>query len=153
MFGYFWVIFGKPIQDILFIKRRQFKLQHTRYIDVHTEIIMTIRCFLLSATVYVITVCLLYTVNINAKDVESFQTEGSTRAIRSLSTSDFHCKSLLICAQTCLSNRQCCVVSFSKETSTCRLDISEKCCIDTETKDGWRTIRRKNYRKLKVFPR
>ncbi|CAG2200924.1 CLEC3A [Mytilus edulis] len=51
---------------------------------------MTIRCFLLSATVYVITVCLLYAVNINAKDVESFQTEGSTRAIRSLSTSDFH---------------------------------------------------------------
>ncbi|CAG2204147.1 unnamed protein product [Mytilus edulis] len=106
---------------------------------------MTIRCFLLSATVYVITVCLLYAVNINAKDVEAFQTEGSTRAIRSLSTSDFHCKSLLICAQTCLSNRQCCVASFSKETSTCRLDISEKCCIDTETKDGWRTIRRKNY--------
>ncbi|CAG2243767.1 CLEC3A [Mytilus edulis] len=106
---------------------------------------MTIRCFLLSATVYVITVCLLYAVNINAKDVESFQTEGSTRAIRSLSTSDFHCKSLLICAQTCLSNRQCCVASFSKGTSTCRLDISEKCCIDTETKDGWRTIRRKNY--------
>ncbi|CAG2239548.1 unnamed protein product [Mytilus edulis] len=76
---------------------------------------MTIRCFLLSATVYVITVCLLYAVNINAKDVEAFQTEGSTRAIRSLSTSDFHSKSLLICAQTCLSNRQCCVASFSKE--------------------------------------
>ncbi|CAG2225662.1 unnamed protein product [Mytilus edulis] len=106
---------------------------------------MAIRCFLFSATVYVITVCLLYAVNINAKDVESFQTKGSTRAIRSVNTSDFDSTSLLVCAQKCLSHRQCCVASFSKGTSTCRLDTSEKCCIDTETKDGWRTIRRNNY--------
>ncbi|VDI53194.1 Hypothetical predicted protein, partial [Mytilus galloprovincialis] len=106
---------------------------------------MTIRCFLFDATVYVITACLLYAVNINAKDVESFQTKRSARATRSVDTSDFDSTSLLVCAQKCLSNRKCCVASFSKGTSTCRLDTSEKCCIDTETKDGWMTIRRNNY--------
>ncbi|CAG2204140.1 unnamed protein product [Mytilus edulis] len=45
----------------------------------------------------------------------------------------------------CLSNPQCCVASYSKVTSTCRIDNSERCCDENEFHDGWTYLQRNSY--------
>ncbi|CAG2196643.1 unnamed protein product [Mytilus edulis] len=45
----------------------------------------------------------------------------------------------------CLSDPQCCLASYSKGASTCRIDTSERCCGETETLDEWRFIQRHSY--------
>lgn len=109
---------------------------------------MTIRCIFYCAPVYFITICLLNLTNINAKEVGSFQTTGGTRIPKSESTADVNSASIIGCALECLSSRQCCLASFCTGTSTCRIDTSEKCYLNTETMDGWSTVRRNIYRKF-----
>lgn len=110
---------------------------------------MTIRSFLYCTTMYFIATRLLNLVNINAKEV-IFQTAGSTRGLQSENTVDVESTSMIECALLCLSNLQCCAASFCMGTSTCRIDTSEKCCIDTDAVIEWRTIRRNKYRKFEV---
>ncbi|CAG2205631.1 CLEC3A [Mytilus edulis] len=105
---------------------------------------MTIRSFLYCTTVYCIATCLLNLVKTNAKEV-ILQATGSTRALQSKTTVDVDSASKIECALQCLSNRECCLASFSEGTSTCRIDNSEKCDIKTETINGWTTIRRNIY--------
>ncbi|CAG2225663.1 unnamed protein product [Mytilus edulis] len=78
-------------------------------------------------------------------EAKSYQTTGSTRALWSENTIDVDSTSMIECALLCLSNQQCCFASFCTNTSTCRIDTSETCCINTENVDGWRTIRRNIY--------
>ncbi|CAG2246567.1 unnamed protein product [Mytilus edulis] len=106
---------------------------------------MTICSLLFYTTVCFITTCLSNLVNANVKEFKSFQTTGSTRALQSQNTIDVDSASMIECALLCLSNRQCCLASFSDGQSTCRIDNSEKCEIGTETITGWNTIRRDIY--------
>ncbi|XP_052065908.1 perlucin-like protein [Mytilus californianus] len=46
------------------------------------------------------------------------------------------------CVRRCASLDQCCVASYSDDTSTCVLDQSGSCCIDTLIEIGWRTIKK-----------
>ncbi|CAC5374578.1 Fibrinogen-like protein A,Ryncolin-4,Angiopoietin-related protein 7,Angiopoietin-related protein 1,Ficolin-3,Ficolin-1-B,Techylectin-5A,Ficolin-2,Ryncolin-1,Tenascin-R,Fibrinogen-like protein 1,Angiopoietin-1,Tenascin-X,Fibrinogen C domain-containing protein 1-A,Tenascin-N,Ryncolin-3,Tenascin,Fibroleukin,Fibrinogen C domain-containing protein 1,Ryncolin-2,Angiopoietin-related protein 6,Angiopoietin-related protein 2,Angiopoietin-2,Microfibril-associated glycoprotein 4,Ficolin-1-A,Ficolin-1,Fibrinogen C dom len=50
----------------------------------------------------------------------------------------------------CLSDQQCCLASYSKAASTCRIDTSEQCCIETETLDEWRLIHHNSYKERPV---
>ncbi|XP_071123396.1 fibroleukin-like [Mytilus edulis] len=45
----------------------------------------------------------------------------------------------------CLTDPQCCLASYSKGTSTCRLDTSGLCCIEAESLEGWRLIQRNSF--------
>lgn len=124
-------------------------LQPPIYAAVYIEIsIMTVLCFPYITTVCFITLCMLNLVNTNAMEAKSYQTTSSTRALWSKNTIDVDSTSMIECALLCLSNQQCCLTSFCTETSTCRIDTSETCCIDTENVDGWRTFRRNIYRKF-----
>ncbi|CAC5416567.1 unnamed protein product [Mytilus coruscus] len=76
---------------------------------------------------------------------ETFKTKGSTRIVQTENTSDVYCKSIIACADMCLSIPQCCLVSYSKGTSTCRIDTSERYCVETETLDEWRFIQQNSY--------
>ncbi|XP_052067182.1 perlucin-like protein [Mytilus californianus] len=52
---------------------------------------------------------------------------------------------MISCAHICLSDHHCCMASFSKGTSTCRIDSSGRCCVETKTLEGWRSIQRNSY--------
>ncbi|CAC5411763.1 unnamed protein product [Mytilus coruscus] len=45
----------------------------------------------------------------------------------------------------CLLHDKCCVASFSKESSICRLDKTENCCVATDIATGWNVITRNQY--------
>lgn len=62
----------------------------------------------------------------------------------SQNTTDVYSKSCLICAMMCSSQDKCCVASFSPETSTCRLDTTENCCVATNIDVGWSTVSRRS---------
>ncbi|CAG2255846.1 LAYN [Mytilus edulis] len=42
----------------------------------------------------------------------------------------------------CSSQEKCRVASFSEQTSTCRLDTTDNCCVATDIDVGWSTIAR-----------
>ncbi|CAG2213927.1 unnamed protein product [Mytilus edulis] len=50
----------------------------------------------------------------------------------------------------CLSDPQCCVASYSKGASTCRIDTSERCCVASETFDEWSLIQRNSYQRRPI---
>ncbi|CAC5414612.1 MRC [Mytilus coruscus] len=51
----------------------------------------------------------------------------------------------MMCAIRCFSEEKCCVASYFKSLSTCRLDTSENCCVDMEIVDGWETFKTDKY--------
>lgn len=121
---------------------------------------MDICCFTYHAyyaIVCFITICMFHAVNANANDEsvrsEMFKTKGNTRVLLTENTTDVYSRSVISCANKCLSDPHCCLASYSKETSTCRIDSSRSCCTETEPQRGWWYIRRLsyNYRKLKYL--
>ncbi|CAC5416553.1 Fibrinogen-like protein A,Ryncolin-4,Angiopoietin-related protein 7,Ficolin-1-B,Techylectin-5A,Ficolin-2,Ryncolin-1,Tenascin-R,Fibrinogen-like protein 1,Angiopoietin-1,Tenascin-X,Fibrinogen C domain-containing protein 1-A,Ryncolin-3,Tenascin,Techylectin-like protein,Fibrinogen C domain-containing protein 1,Ryncolin-2,Angiopoietin-related protein 6,Techylectin-5B,Angiopoietin-related protein 2,Angiopoietin-2,Microfibril-associated glycoprotein 4,Ficolin-1-A,Ficolin-1,Fibrinogen C domain-containing protein 1 len=104
-------------------------------------------CFPYCAVLCFITTLTFTVVNAIDEDVrsETFQTKGSTRIVQTENTIDVYCKSIIACAGMCLSDPQCCLASYSKGVSTCRIDTSELCCVETETFDEWRFIQRNSY--------
>lgn len=86
-------------------------------------------------------------VNTNSEDgkKELFKTKGGTIILQTENSTDVYSKSLILCTGLCLSNPKCCVASYSKGASMCRIDISERCCVETEPNDGWRLIQRNSY--------
>lgn len=78
---------------------------------------------------------------------EKFKHQSSTVFIQTENTTDVYSESMISCAGICLSDPRCCVASYSKGTSTCRIDTSEQCCVGKEPNDGWKFIEQKSYRK------
>lgn len=113
--------------------------------------IMNICCFSYCAVLYFILIRIANVVNANDKDITfgTFKTKDSTRVRLTGNTTDVYSKSLITCAGMCLSDHQCCRASYSKGTSTCRLDTSGRCCIEAEPVEGWRLIQRNSFGKLK----
>lgn len=66
----------------------------------------------------------------------------------SQNTTDVFSESCLMCAMMCSLQDKCCVASFSPETSTCRLDANENCCVATNIDVVWSTVARIKYGKL-----
>ncbi|CAC5411762.1 unnamed protein product [Mytilus coruscus] len=60
-------------------------------------------------------------------------------------TSDVYSKSQSTCATMCLLHDKCCVASFSDESSICRLDRTENCCVATDIATGWNVMTRNQY--------
>ncbi|CAG2188313.1 unnamed protein product [Mytilus edulis] len=60
-------------------------------------------------------------------------------------TTDVYLKSQSACAAMCLLDNKCCVASFSKESSICRLDRTENCCVATDSVTGWNVMTRNQY--------
>ncbi|CAG2251238.1 unnamed protein product [Mytilus edulis] len=85
---------------------------------------MKVCCFPYCAFLGFITTHASTVVNSNGEDVisETFKTKGSTRILQTDKTTDVYSKSIISCADICLSDPQCCVASYSKGTSTCRTD-------------------------------
>ncbi|CAG2213936.1 unnamed protein product [Mytilus edulis] len=110
-------------------------------------IIMKFCCFPHCAVFCFSTACTFTVINAIDEDVisETFKTKGSTRIFQTENTTDVYCRSIFACAGICLSDSQCCVASYSKAASTCRIDTSERCCAETETLDEWRFIQRNSY--------
>lgn len=77
-------------------------------------------------------------VNANNEDGKEkrFKTKGGTIIHQTENSSDVYSESLILCASLCLSNPKCYVASYSKGRSMCRIDISERCCVETESNDG-----------------
>ncbi|CAG2196658.1 unnamed protein product [Mytilus edulis] len=102
---------------------------------------------------YLAVLCLITTLNfslVNAIDEETFETKGSTIIVQTENTTDVYCQSIIGCADMCLSDPQCCLASYSKAASTCRIDTSERCCAETETLDEWSLIQRKSYQRIPI---
>ncbi|CAG2256712.1 unnamed protein product [Mytilus edulis] len=59
-------------------------------------------------------------------------------------TTDVFSESHLMCAMMCSSQDKCCVASFSQETSICRLDTTDNCCVATDMDVGWSTVAKVN---------
>lgn len=90
-------------------------------------------------------------VNAVNKDVkfEKFKTKDRTLILETDNSTDVYSESLFSCAGICLSDPHCCVASYSKGASTCRMDTSERCCVETEFLDGWMLIQKQSYRMYK----
>ncbi|VDH92656.1 Hypothetical predicted protein [Mytilus galloprovincialis] len=86
------------------------------------------------------------------EDIRSvkFRIKGNTSIRQTENTTDVYSKSLISCADIRLSDPQCCMTSYSKETSTCRIDTSksERCSNETEPQERWRFIQRNSYPKM-----
>ncbi|CAG2213935.1 unnamed protein product [Mytilus edulis] len=95
---------------------------------------------------YCALLCFITTCTFNAIDEETFKTKGRTRIVQTENTTDVYCKSIIGCADMCLSDQQCCFASYSKGASTCRIDTSERCFVETETLDEWTLIHHNSYR-------
>lgn len=63
-------------------------------------------------------------------------------------TTDVFSESHLMCAMMCSSQDKCCVASFSQETSICRLDTTDNCCVATDMDVGWSTVAKSKYGEL-----
>ncbi|CAG2193807.1 unnamed protein product [Mytilus edulis] len=73
-----------------------------------------------------------------------FTITGNRTFKSSHDTTDVYSESHLMCAMMCSSQDKCCVASFSQETSTCRLDTTDNCCVATDHDAGSSTIARNN---------
>ncbi|CAG2206482.1 unnamed protein product [Mytilus edulis] len=86
---------------------------------------------------------------LNAKDGnvrgQALKIEGHTRVLQTENTTDTYSVSMVVCAVLCLIDPRCCVASFDRGTSTCRIDSSGRCNIVTEPYAEWRIIRRSSY--------
>lgn len=113
--------------------------------------IMIICCFPYCVVLYFLTISIINVVNTNDKDINigTFKTTGNTRVRLTGNTTDVYSKSLIACAGMCLSDPHCCLASYAKGTSTCRLDTSGRCCIEAESLEGWRLIQRNSFGKFK----
>lgn len=88
-----------------------------------------------------LTIRMFHAVNANANDenvrTEMFKTKGNTRVLLTENTTYVYSRSVISFANKCLSDPYCCLASYSKETSTCRIDSSRSCCTETEhQRDG-----------------
>ncbi|CAG2248499.1 unnamed protein product [Mytilus edulis] len=86
-------------------------------------------------------------VNANDENVrgKTFKIEGSTRLLQTENTTDTYSESMVACAVLCLIDHRCCVASFDRGTSICRIDSSGRCNIVTEPQAEWWIIRRSSY--------
>ncbi|CAG2255293.1 unnamed protein product [Mytilus edulis] len=82
--------------------------------------------------------------NLNASSFTEalFGTQENTRIQIGKDTLEVYSESVTDCARRCVLLDQCCLASYSDDTSTCLLDQSGSCCIDTLIKIGWRTIKK-----------
>lgn len=106
------------------------------------------------AFVWFITLRMFHAGNANANDgnvrTEMFKIKGNTRVLLTENTTDVYSRSMISCADKCFSDPQCCLASYSKGTSTCRIDSSRSCCTETEPQSGWWYIRRISYNNSKL---
>lgn len=82
--------------------------------------------------------------NLNASSFTEalFGTQENTRIQIGKDTLEVYSESVTDCARRCVLLDQCCLASYSDDTSTCLLDQSGSCCIDTLIEIGWRTIKK-----------
>ncbi|CAG2193806.1 unnamed protein product [Mytilus edulis] len=74
-----------------------------------------------------------------------FTVHSEESVLSSQYTDDVYAESLSMCALMCLLQEKCCVASFSDETSMCRLDKSENCCVVTILAVGSRALKQNKY--------
>lgn len=134
-------VYKEQLLNTLFI----FVTSIRKYIHVNMNICRYLYCTIVCC----ITTLTFRIVNAKNEDVRSgsFKTKGSTIILQSENTTDVYSMSLISCADMCLSDPQCCVASYLKGTSTCRIDTSARCCVETKPLTGWRFIEKKSYRK------
>ncbi|CAG2200931.1 unnamed protein product [Mytilus edulis] len=82
------------------------------------------------------------------KKTSTFTVKSGETIMSSCNTTDVYSESKLKCGAMCVLHDACCVASFSKESSICRLDITERCCVATNPAIGWSVMTRNQYRKL-----
>ncbi|XP_063425139.1 perlucin-like protein [Mytilus trossulus] len=72
-----------------------------------------------------------------------FAIESGERIVYNSSyTTDKFVETKGMCAMMCTLDEKCCAACYNDETSICRLDTSEHCCVDTEVVDGWEGLKR-----------
>ena len=78
----------------------------------------------------------------------NFAIESSKRIVNSSYTTDKFVQTKGMCAMMCTFDEKCCAACYNDATSTCRLDTSEQCCVDTEVVDGWEVLKKGSYHKI-----
>ncbi|XP_071123025.1 perlucin-like protein [Mytilus edulis] len=89
-----------------------------------------------------LTYCAMSAVN---RKTSTFTVKNGENIMSSCNTTDVFSKSESACGARCVLHDACCVASFSKESSICRLDISENCCVATNTAIGWSVMTRNQH--------
>lgn len=84
---------------------------------------------------------------IKTKKTSTFTITSGETIISSEYTTEVYSKSQTACAAMCVLNDRCCVASFSQESSICRLDRADNCCVATNTAIGWSVMTRNQYSK------
>ncbi|VDI44996.1 Hypothetical predicted protein [Mytilus galloprovincialis] len=79
------------------------------------------------------------------KNTSTFRVKSGETIMLSCASTDIYTNSRAACTTMCLLHDKCCVASFSKELSICRLDITENCCVVTENATGWSVLTRNQY--------
>lgn len=77
-----------------------------------------------------------------------FTIDYNQQIFQSLNTIDMYSDNTVDCAKLCSTQNKCCVASFEKLKSSCRIDTSENCSITTRTNTGCVTLNRTLYGKL-----
>ncbi|CAG2233598.1 unnamed protein product [Mytilus edulis] len=70
---------------------------------------------------------------IKTKKTSTFTITSGETIISLEYTTEVYSKSQTACAAMCVLNDRCCVASFSQESSICRLDRADNCCVATNT--------------------
>ena len=105
----------------------------------------TSNCFCVTIASFLFTIILNITiVSLNASSFTGamFRTQEYTRLQISKDTIEVYSKIVTECARQCVLLDQCCLASFSEDTTTCVLDQSGSCCIGTLIDVGWSTIKK-----------
>ncbi|CAG2244638.1 unnamed protein product [Mytilus edulis] len=79
------------------------------------------------------------------KKTSTFTVKSGETIMSSCNTTDVYSESKSKCGAMCVLHDACCVASFSKESSICRLDITERCCVATNPAIGWSVMTRNQY--------
>ena len=77
-----------------------------------------------------------------------FEIELNRKITENGNTTDVYQHTLVGCAWLCFHDKKCRATSFNMDTSTCRLDFTDQCCVATEKSDTWNLIRNYVYRKF-----
>ncbi|XP_071160569.1 macrophage mannose receptor 1-like [Mytilus edulis] len=73
-----------------------------------------------------------------------FAIESGKRVVYSAYTTDQFVETKGTCAMMCTLDEKCCAACYNDETSICRLDTSEHCCVDIEVVNGWEVFKRES---------
>ncbi|VDI64081.1 Hypothetical predicted protein [Mytilus galloprovincialis] len=75
----------------------------------------------------------------------TFTIKSGETLMSSSYTTDVYSKSKSACAAMCVLDDRCCVASFSEESSICRYDRVDNCCVATDNATGWSVMTRNQY--------